>query len=491
MIFLLALVLPAVLAQRENQPIPLHGSGTTNPSKCYWHLMDQLQERSLTATRMTYRAVGSSTGQKEFVGDSASSFEPYNHFGSGDIPLTAERYQTLQDNSKVALQIPLLVGAISIFHSVPVPSSGPDDLKLTACLIARIFKRNITTWSDDAILADNPNILNYIEEGHPIRVAHRVLGSSSTASVTDYLNTACPSEWGPELVGSSITWDADTVGCQGSGGMTSCIRDVPGTIGYLDAGHGTEEKLNEIELLNAAGRYITSQTSQANGGVAAAADDALNAGIIPVDPTADFSAVSLLNRGGEFTWPIVAMTYVYVRQDLSLLGDVGAITKAFLKYLLSPALEQCTVYGFSIVPEAVLNNSKAAVDSIVVTGDEWTFETDTQIITGQGAFVFSSKRRSYGEYQRSLLTDQVESMMMRIEELEAMLVERLVADNATADRMADLESTVQSIEDGSMGAEDHSHDDVDTTAPVALSVVAIILALFNFLYTWLVVKKNV
>jgi len=36
----------------------LHGSGTTNPSKFFWKLMDLLEERSKTPVSMTYRAVG-------------------------------------------------------------------------------------------------------------------------------------------------------------------------------------------------------------------------------------------------------------------------------------------------------------------------------------------------------------------------------------------------------------------------------------------------
>jgi ABC-type phosphate transport system substrate-binding protein len=452
------------------EPIPLHGSGTTNPSKCYWQLMDQLMERSRAATRMTYRAVGSSTGGAEFVGDAASSFEAYAHFGSGDIPLSASLYQTLQDNNKVALQIPLVVGAISVFHSVPgLPSEGADGLHLSACLLAKIFKRNITVWSDPLVLADNPNLLNYIEEGLAITVAHRVLGSSSTSSVTAYLNTACPSEWGSELVGSSITWPTDTVGCQGSGGMTDCIRNVAGTIGYLDAGHGHEEKLSEIELLNAAGTFLTSKQASAAGGIAEAANDALINNVIPTDPTADFSAVNLLNRGGQNTWPIVAMTYVYVRQDLTALGESGALTKAFLQYLLSDALEQCRVYGFSIVPEAVLNISKAAVESIVVASEAeaWSFETATDKYNGQGEKVFSSKRRSFGEYQRSLMTSEMESMKTSMESMTTSNTE--------------LEAQVQSIEGGS---------DADTGTPIALAVVAIVLSIVNFAYTFLVATKG-
>ena len=66
----------------------LHGSGTTNPSKYFWKVMDMMEEQAKLPLFMTYRAVGSSTGQKEFTGQEENGFQPYNHFGAGDIPLT-------------------------------------------------------------------------------------------------------------------------------------------------------------------------------------------------------------------------------------------------------------------------------------------------------------------------------------------------------------------------------------------------------------------
>ena len=36
----------------------LHGSGTTNPSKFFWKVMDLMEERARTPVTMTYRGVG-------------------------------------------------------------------------------------------------------------------------------------------------------------------------------------------------------------------------------------------------------------------------------------------------------------------------------------------------------------------------------------------------------------------------------------------------
>ena len=98
--FLLASI--AATVNGDGEVYSIHGSGTTNPSKCIWHIMSLFEERSRVKTHLTYRAVGSSTGQAEFLGadntddngiDSAgnsvvlASHVPYNDFGAGDIPI--------------------------------------------------------------------------------------------------------------------------------------------------------------------------------------------------------------------------------------------------------------------------------------------------------------------------------------------------------------------------------------------------------------------
>jgi ABC-type phosphate transport system substrate-binding protein len=264
--------------------ISIHGSGTTNPSKCYWQIMDQMQIQAKLPLRMTYRGVGSSTGQAEFIGNVTHSD---NMFGSGDIPIGAEDYAAFEPGS--ILHLPIMLGAISFFHSVP---TGEEKLNLSPCLLAKIMNRKITDWTDAEVINENPNLADILPIPSPITVAHRVLGSSSTASITEYLHAACPDEWPEDLVDNLIEWPADTIGCEGSGGMTDCILATSGTIGYIDSGHGHAQNLQEIELLNAANNYISSKEAAEKGGILAAAENAE----LPATLDGDFSGVDLLNR---------------------------------------------------------------------------------------------------------------------------------------------------------------------------------------------------
>ena len=285
-LFLASSLMAAPSTVSAQEVISIHGSGTTNPSKCYWTIMDQMQIQSKVPVRMTYRAVGSSTGQAEFIGNGTLSD---NMFGSGDIPFSTEKYEAFPENS--ILHLPVVLGAITFFHSVP---TGDEKLNLSPCILAKILKRDITDWGDDEIMKANPNLS--LPSPSPITVAHRVKGSSSTASITKYLNQVCPQEWPEALVGKTIVWEKDTIKCEGSGGMSDCIKETPGTIGYIDMGHGHAEGLTEIELLNAAQKYISSKEAAEAGGIMAAAENAA----LPETLEGSFADVNLLNQVSTF-----------------------------------------------------------------------------------------------------------------------------------------------------------------------------------------------
>ena len=184
-LLLLVIALPTTEANHTSSILSLHGSGTTNPSKCLWAIMDQFMDRIKVPTRLTYRGVGSTTGQEEFKGDNFNFNNSLIDFGSGDIPFSTDDYNNLKSAGVEIIHLPILLGAISFFHSVPGITDEQDDgLQLNSCLLAKIFKRNITNWGDVEILALNPNMTEILSANYPITVAHRVLGSSSTYGIT-------------------------------------------------------------------------------------------------------------------------------------------------------------------------------------------------------------------------------------------------------------------------------------------------------------------
>merc|ERR1719354_983110 len=290
------------------------------------------------------------------------------------------------------VHLPFLIGGVSFFHNIPyVDVDGIGGLNLTGCLLARIFDREIINWNHEDILDLNPN-MKLPDEGLDITVARRVKGSSSTKSVTGYLNKKCPEHW-TLGEGSTVDWSFDTEECQGSGGMTQCIRDKEGAIGYIDAGHGWDEGLKEVRLeIN--GNFKTSEELDALGGFAAAADSAALS-TMPSNYEGDFSEVNLINQPGDNTWPIVVMSYVYVRKNLFEFMENDkerGLLKLFLESLYDEAyIGTCTDHGFSMVPEKVREKALEAIKETVNFDDahEWSFEykKTTRVKEGHGDYV--------------------------------------------------------------------------------------------------------
>ena len=230
-------------------------------------------------------------------------------------------------------------------------------------------------------------------------------------TTSQYLLEACPEHWTADMAGPLISWPSETLACEGSGGVTACINDRPGTIGYIDAGHGISAGLSEIELENKDGTLLTSQKAAANGGI-----DAAEAGEIPPNATDDFSQVNLLNRPGEFTWPLVLMTYVYVRKNLTFLAfpDEQTLLIAFLKSLYDENfVEQCVKeYGFTLPSESTRQLALSGIDSLITHPDAhpFSFETSTLPIEGAGYYVISAKRQGISDVERKSISKDVASL---------------------------------------------------------------------------------
>lgn len=395
----------------------LHGSGTSNPSKLIWRAFDLLEERAKEPIKMTYRSVGSGVGQREYVGEN-NAMVAYSHFGSGDIPLSQERYEAITSSDRIPLHLPFVVGAISIFHSITELNDEEFSLQLKPCTVAKIFSRKITTWDDPEIVEENPDTADLIPRGQAITVVGRIFGSSSTASLTGYLHEACPDEWPADKVGSTVDWDSEVVTRQDSDGTSRYLQNNPYSIAYVEAFHGINLRLKEIKLQNKAGNYIHSSDAD----VGAAADAALNAGIIPESPEASWADVEIFNQDGENTWPIAAISYFYVDRNLRSLEESGRLLEAFLKFIVSEeGGEIAATFGFAGLPSSVKAIYNQALESLEFAEGTtpWTFETsdETQPGDGQQNFTFSGKRQTYAEYDRGVISTSVSLLEAQFEEL--------------------------------------------------------------------------
>ena len=490
---LVALAICVAAAGVSAQHHELHGSGTTNPSKFFWKVMDLMEERSRTPVTMTYRAVGTSrarsrepvvcetrrvtfppekrkdpaaftrrlnrdlllrsrrplvsgsgTGQSDFIGDGTADGN-YNHFGSGDIPFDSDDFLAANVVHSQFIQVPFVIGGIAFFHSVP---ASYGEIDLDACLLAKIFNRDITVWNHADIVALNPALASLDQ---PITVARRVEGSSSTSLITKYLNAECPTVWTTAMVGkvpcdddtttSCVNWATDTVEAQGSGGISGYLAANDYSISYIDIGHGLASGLGEIALKNADGNFVKPSAEGAVAGAALGSTGATGATREASAYVNTWEDVSLMNQAGPVTWPICTFSYLYIKKDMSLWSGeeakTAALVKAFAQFVLSEeAQEMLPEFGFVGLPADILTKARTAVSGIQVPANtEWTFEKATNdkldmltgatdetaagVIVGQDPLVFSSKRSAYADYERTKLVAAVAALEAQVATLQA------------------------------------------------------------------------
>jgi hypothetical protein len=251
--------------------------------------------------------------------------------------------------------------------------------------------------------------------------------------------------------------------------MTTCIRSLIGTVGYIDAGFGLSAGLTEVELLNEANTVQSSQEAARNGGIEAAEGD-----VLPANPTDDFSDVSLLDQPGEFTWPIVQMTFIYVKKDITSLHEPNeqSLLVAFLKSLYdndysSDCYDQ---FGFTKVSEATKQYALDAIDSMILneTATEWIFETDDTLkITGAADFVISKKRNNFLAVSTDSLTIEAEDVQEKLLMIDLQLA-------YSGEEILKLQAGLKDAE-ALVSREFTDEDDMQLKAALALSSISFVL----------------
>jgi len=346
---LLSLLFGQTTASPPMQVSRLQGAGTTNPQNLIRNVMDVMTNEARIPIHLGYRAVGSSTGYKEFTGyvckdTCTGDGVALNDFGAGDIPIPKNYYDAAKNKGRSIMQVPLFLGAIGIFYN---DAGGKiPDVNLTPCTLAKIFSGQITRWNDKEIKPLDPS---KTLPDLPITVVHRTLGSSSTAGTTQYLTVAttdakCPDAWAinGKKYGSTVDWastSATRSPQEGSSGVLAALRTIDGAIGYMDAGQGYNQPgMKEIHLLNKAGKYLkSSEAVLANAGIYAVEN-----GIFPENYTDDWSDVNLLNLGDPSSndlkqntlWPITMVTYLYIEKDQSQMDPTSyGLLNYFAKFI--------------------------------------------------------------------------------------------------------------------------------------------------------------
>ena len=306
------------IATTASAQLLINGAGATFPYPIYSKWFDEYAQVD-PSVRFNYQSIGSGGGQKQILAQTVD-------FGASDGPMSDEN---LAKAPGKILHIPTVAGADVLTYNLP----GSPKLKFDGPTIVDIFMGKIAKWNDPKIQAQNSGEKLPDTE---IVVVHRSDGSGTTYIWVDYLSSVSK-EWETKVGrGTSVQWPAG-LGGKGNEGVAGQVKQLPGTVGYVELAYAKQNKLPYADVKNAAGKYITPSIQSIT--------EALGAAKIPDD-----FRFSMVNPPGEKAYPIAGATWLLVYEQQKD-ATKGKKLVEFLNWAITQGEGMTSALDYAALPE--------------------------------------------------------------------------------------------------------------------------------------------
>ena len=298
----------------------INGAGATFPYPIYSKWFDQYAKVD-TSVRFNYQSIGSGGGQKQILAQTVD-------FGASDGPMSDDN---LAKAPGKILHIPTVAGAVVVTYNLP----ADPKLKLDGPAIADIFLGKITKWNDRRIAALNPDVKLPDTD---LVVVHRSDGSGTSYIFTDFLSSVSR-DW-EKTVGrsTSVKWPAG-LGAKGNEGVAGQVKQLPGTIGYVELAYAHQNKLPVADIQNSSGAFVTPTIESITAALASAK--------IPDD-----FRFSMVNPPGAAAYPISGATWLLVYEQQKD-ADKGKKLVEFLGWALTQGESLASALDYAPLPKEV------------------------------------------------------------------------------------------------------------------------------------------
>src|SRR5215469_7351875 len=311
----------------------LNGAGATFPYPIYSKWFSEYHNAH-SDVQVNYQSIGSGGGIRQVQAGTVD-------FGATDGPMTD---QQISESKIKVLHVPTVLGAVVPAYNIPGVSG---EVKFTPAVLAGIFLGKITKWNDKAITSMNPG-MNFPDQN--ITVAHRSDGSGTTYIFTDYLSKVSPDWQSTVGKGTSVKWPVG-IGGKGNEGVAGSIRQLPGSIGYIELIYAIQNKIPFGVVQNSSKNFIkaslASTTAAAQG----------------VKMPADFR-VSITNPPGKDAYPIASFTWLLIPTNPAD-ANKAKILKDFLFWMMDKGQGMVEALSYAPLPKEVVAMEKSAIQSQV------------------------------------------------------------------------------------------------------------------------------
>jgi len=331
--FALSGMLMGILSSGPTQAGQINGAGATFPYPLYSKWFAEFRKKD-AAAQINYQSMGSGGGIRQLLAKTVD-------FAASDAPMTDEQ---LAQAKQTVLHFPTVLGAVVLTYQVP---GLQGELKLSAEAVAGVFLGKITKWNDPLLSALNPGVKL---PDLAILVVHRSDGSGTTSIFADWLSKA-NAEWKSRVgVGTALKWPVG-LGGKGNEGVTSLVKQTPGSIGYVEWIYAKSNGLPVAAIQNKAGKMISPSVAS----MGAAADSELKR--LPED-----FRLSITDATGKSAYPITGFTYLLVPSVLP--ADKKTTIVAFLKWALTEGQSMAEPLGYAPLPKSVATRVLKKVNEI-------------------------------------------------------------------------------------------------------------------------------
>jgi len=330
----IALLLCVLLAVPVFSQTKLTGAGATFPNPIYQKWFSEYS-KAHSDVQINYQSIGSGGGIRQVS-------EGTVDFGASDGPMTDEQLSSAK--TKI-LHFPTVLGSVVPAYNVP---GVTDEIKFTPDVLAGIFLGKIANWNDPAIAKANPEIKNFPNTN--IIVVHRSDGSGTTYIFTDYLSKVS-SEWKNTVgKGTSPHWPTG-LGGKGNEGVAGSIRQLPGSIGYVELIYAVQNKIPYGSVKNSSGVFMKASLESTTA--AAASSKSM---------PADFR-VSITDAPGKDAYPISSFTWLLIPQS-SKDAQKGKILADFLNWMVNDGQKMVAELSYAPLPASVAEKVKGAIKQV-------------------------------------------------------------------------------------------------------------------------------
>jgi phosphate transport system substrate-binding protein len=316
----------------------LTGAGATFPYPLYSKWFSDYATR--TGVKINYQSIGSGGGIRQLS-------EQTVDFGATDAPMSDAELAKAKGGP--VLHIPTVLGAVVVTYNIPELRSP---LRLDGTTLADIYLGRITRWNDARIAALNPGAALPASD---ILVVHRSDGSGTSYVFTDCLASVSPVWAAKPGKGKEIQWPVG-LGGKGNEGVAGQVKQLPGSIGYVELAYATQNQLSYAAIRNANGVFVTPTI---------AAVTAAAAGAAAALPANTDYRISIVNAKGKGAYPISSFTWLLVYRNQTDAAKAKQMLD-FVRWALTDGERSAASLDYAPLPAAMAKQLIKGLSTVTV-----------------------------------------------------------------------------------------------------------------------------